>query len=287
MKVSLFFDGANFFSGWADKTGRRRIGFGKLASWLVERVGGTRLWGAYYYTGVEVDDQSRDASTEGLDRFLDALEVVPGFFVKRLPRKSRSRTCPSCGALVRFTQEKEVDTTMVAEMLGLAHADAFDICVLASGDADFCPAVEGVRSLGKQVYVATWGTADLSQRLRRVAFGHIDLLDGLSEFALDATAQDAPSSPSAPAGEPGREPDSAVPRPTGEEAFIAELRRAQGRFAGGYVGLNLFVTRWESALLDPSEEERRDILDRLTAAGKVEIYQTADNTRAIRVKDPA
>ncbi|MBW2262800.1 MAG: NYN domain-containing protein [Deltaproteobacteria bacterium] len=263
MRVVIFFDGANFFSSWADCTARRKVDFGKLAGWLVERVGGDDLWGAYYYTGVEPDD---DPSHEGLDRFLDQLESVPGFFVRRLPRKPRSRTCSACGAEVHFTQEKEVDTSIVADMLGLAHQDGFDICVLASGDADMCPAVEGVRAMGKKVFVATWGLANLSQHLRRAAFDHIELTEGLETFALE---------PLAPA-----------PSRSDESDFIAELRRAQIHFEGGYVGHSYFLTRWESPSLDPDEQKRRDVLDRLIAADSVEAYQAPDGTLAIRIKPP-
>ena len=70
---------------------------------------------------------------------------------------------------------------MVADMLRLAAVGAFDILVLMSGDADHAPAVEGVRALGRQAYVATWGGIGLSRRIRRAAFDHIDLCDSLVE----------------------------------------------------------------------------------------------------------
>lgn len=256
----MFFDGANFFSGWADATARRKIDFGKLAAWLVERVGGSSLWGAYYYTGVE--DES-DMETEGLERFLDQLESVPGFHVKRLPRRPRSRMCPACGAKVFFTQEKEVDTSIVADMITLAHNDGFDICVLISGDADMCPAVEAVRAMGKKVLVATWSQRDLSGHLRLTAFEHVDLLEGLDSYALDPSPAPTPATP---------------------ENLLAELRRAQAHFEGGYVGLSYFLNRWESPHLPSDERERRDLLDALIADDRAETYQADDGTWAIRIK---
>jgi hypothetical protein len=76
-------------------------------------------------------------------------------------------------------------------MLRLAAVDAFDVLVLISGDTDHAPAVEGVRLLGKQVYVASWGGLGLSPRLRRAAFDHINLVDGLAEFAVKIEASPA------------------------------------------------------------------------------------------------
>lgn len=71
---------------------------------------------------------------------------------------------------------------MVADMLRLAAVGAFDVLVLVSGDSDHAPAIEGVRAIGRQAYVSTWGRAGLSARLRKAAFDHIDLMEGLSQF---------------------------------------------------------------------------------------------------------
>jgi uncharacterized LabA/DUF88 family protein len=177
-----FFDGKNFHSGWRDEASGRRLTFPKLSKWLVERVGGSLLWGAYYYTGIEMGPASVTEGQKKLAGFLDMLELQPGFFVKRFPRKTTMFQCAACGAENRYTQEKEVDTTMVADMLRLAAVGAFDVLVLVSGDSDHAPAVEGVRAIGRQAYVSTWGRAGLSARLRKAAFDHIDLMEGLSSF---------------------------------------------------------------------------------------------------------
>lgn len=196
MRVCIFFDGKNFHSGWRDEAGGRRLAFPKLSRWLVERVGGSLLWGAYYYTGIEIGSAAVTEGQKKLAGFLDMLEVQPGFFVKRFPRKSSMFECAACGAENRYTQEKEVDTTMVADMLRLAAVNAFDVLVLVSGDADHAPAVEGVRGLGRQAYVSTWGRAGLSMRLRKAAFDHIDLLEGMSFF--EDTEGSGPPAPPGP-----------------------------------------------------------------------------------------
>jgi len=198
MRVCIFFDGKNFHSGWRDEAAGRRLTFPKLSKWLVERVGGSLLWGAYYYTGIEMGSAAVTEGQKKLAGFLDMLELQPGFFVKRFPRKTTMFQCAACGAENRYTQEKEVDTTMVADMLRLAAVGAFDVLVLVSGDSDHAPAIEGVRAIGRQAYVSTWGRAGLSARLRKAAFDHIDLMEGLSFF------EDAEGA--APPVPPGSEP---------------------------------------------------------------------------------
>lgn len=194
MRVCIFFDGKNFHSGWRDEASGRRLTFPKLSKWLVERVGGSLLWGAYYYTGIEMGSAAVTEGQKKLAGFLDMLELQPGFFVKRFPRKTTMFQCAACGAENRYTQEKEVDTTMVADMLRLAAVGAFDVLVLVSGDSDHAPAIEGVRAIGRQAYVSTWGRAGLSARLRKAAFDHIDLMEGLSYFE-DAEGASPPVPP--------------------------------------------------------------------------------------------
>ncbi|MBK9262463.1 MAG: NYN domain-containing protein [Polyangiaceae bacterium] len=194
MRVCIFFDGKNFHSGWRDEAAGRRLTFPKLSKWLVERVGGSLLWGAYYYTGIEMGPAAVTEGQKKLAGFLDMLELQPGFFVKRFPRKTTMFQCAACGAENKYTQEKEVDTTMVADMLRLAAVGAFDVLVLVSGDSDHAPAIEGVRAIGRQAYVSTWGRAGLSARLRKAAFDHIDLMEGLSYFE-DAEGASPPVPP--------------------------------------------------------------------------------------------
>lgn len=280
MRVALFFDGKNFYSGWRASAADRRVGFGQLASWLVEQTGGRLLWGAYYYTG---EERGAAADTDGqrkLASFLSMLELEPGFFVSRFPRKARSHVCKQCGAENRFTTEKEVDTTIVADMLRLAAVGAFDIAVLVAGDSDHAPAVEGVRTLGKQVYVATWGGHGLSPRIRRAAFDHIDLMNGLDKFAPLESGREPAAHPReiehpAPIGEVEASADA---------AFLAALKRAEAYFRDGFVGVNYFLTKWQSDGLDSSSEVRGRILDRLVETQQVETFDAANGNRALRVR---
>lgn len=306
MKVALFFDGKNFYSGWRERASRQPLDFTSLSKWLVHRAGGSILWGAYYYTGIETNLSSSGHSA--LNNFLDNLEMLPGFFVHRFPRRIKSYHCRECNAENHFSQENEVDTTMVADMLRLSAVGAFDALVLMSGDADHAPALEGVRALGRQAYVATWGGVGLSKRIRRAAFDHIDLVDSLEECSKPFSPSDS-SEPTEELGDTGTIPMVSHPidLPT-EDSFeisplarrgetvppitssdpsdilVDEVRRAESKFPSGYVGVNFFVTRWSTKYLDPDPEYRRRLIDDLVKQERIDLYMTPEGTKAIRVK---
>jgi uncharacterized LabA/DUF88 family protein len=309
MRVAIFFDGKNFHSGLRDVASGARLDFPRLAGWLVERAGGDVLWSAHYYTGIERGEAAQSEGQQGLVKFLDVLELQPGFFVHRFPRKAERRTCPHCGETIRFSQEKEVDTTIVADMLRLAAVDGFDILVLVSGDADLAPAVENVRSLGKKVFVATWGLTSLAKRLRQAAFDHIDLRDGLraSLLTLPVTLKSdglggLPHAERSPAVDPvgGLVPPlAAAPSPgvsvvpttgenvtdeEGETVFLAALADAETKFTHGYVGLHFFLNNWRYPNFDPGFAVRQRLLDQAKSRGLVEVYQVADGSLGIRCR---
>jgi hypothetical protein len=307
MKVALFFDGKNFYSGWRERAGRQPLDFTALSRWLVKRVAGSVLWGAYYYTGIETGPSAVGSGQAALTSFLDNLEMLPGYFVQRFSRRTKSYHCRDCGAENYYTQENEVDTTMVADMLRLAAVGAFDILVLMSGDADHAPAVEGVRALGRQAYVATWGGIGLSRRIRRAAFDHIDLVESLSECGRQWPVGEGEEN-TAPILVPGQTPQQvspgSLPHIAGTEderssaghhvhadseenaadVLLDEVRRAESKFPLGYVGVNFFVTRWQASQLDPDPDVRRRIIDRLVRDERIELYTTDDGTKAMRVK---
>jgi uncharacterized LabA/DUF88 family protein len=291
MKVALFFDGKNFYSGWRERAGRQPLDFAALSRWLVKRVGGSLLWGAYYYTGIETGQSAAGSGQTALTSFLDNLEMLPGYFVQRFPRRSKSYHCRECGAENYFTQENEVDTTMVADMLRLAAVGAFDILVLMSGDADHAPAVEGVRALGRQAFVATWGGVGLSRRIRRAAFDHIDLCDSLAECGRQVPAEGPEGAVNHSLLVAGPTEDGHAVTPASEsdqaaDVLVDEVRRAEAKFPSGYVGVNFFVTRWQAANLDPDPDVRRRLIDRVVREDRIELYTTDEGTKAMRVKRP-
>lgn len=283
MRVALFFDGKNFYSGWREAARGRRIDFAKLSEWLVGRTKGTSLWGAYYYTAIEENGLTPNDAQQKLAGFLDMLETQPGFFVHTFKRKIGSIACQECNAENRYFVEKEVDTSMVAHMVRLAATNAYDVLVLMSGDADYAPAIDAVRALGKQAYIASWGGTGVSKRIRNVAFDHIDMLNGISFFEREVTDEDLYADYL-----DDEDMVTEIAAVTGDEsmdAFLAELEQAQSKFSGGYVGLGYFLTRWRSTHLDTTPDVRRRVLDKLLAEGFVETYNAPDGALAIRVSE--
>ena len=276
MKVAIFVDGKNFYKGYQQHAIGRRLNFPRLTAWLTTQAGGSLLVGCHYYTGLETGTEP-DERRDGLAGFLTMLEMQRGYFVHRFPRRTETFCCKSCGADNTFTKEKEVDTTMVADMLQMAAVGAFDALVLVSGDADHAPAVEGVRSLGKIVFVSTWGGHGLAPRIRRASFDHIDLVLGLPhfEYTPEELAAMRPTSPLIRASS------------SSEEVFLNELRRAQNFHARGYVGVKYFLTRWKGEGFDMPEADKQHIFDQLLRDGKVELYDVEDGKKGLRITETA
>lgn len=277
MRVAVFYDGKNFYSGWKHAGSDSRIDFNQLTEWILKKVGGSTHVGSHYYTGVEPAYAELPESQGKLERFLNIIEVQRGFSVHRYGRQAGRHTCTHCGYEGHFTREKEVDTSLVADMVKLGAIGAYDVAVLLSGDSDYVPAIEAVQSLGKNVYVATWNGSGMSARLRSVAFDHINLCSGIDAFT-NADGEWAGS-------------DDCNISETDEEVFLAELEKAEANFSqrrpgnmrGGYVGLGFFMTKWRSPNFDPSPDLRKAIMDRLIENGDVEVYDAPDGKMALRL----
>lgn len=275
MRVALFFDGKNHMKDLRRAAKDRWLNHGQLADWVVDHIGADELFAAYYYTGVPTahdDNNDRHALTD----LLDELEKRPGFFVKRFNRRATHRDCPHCAKMINYTEEKMVDTTLVADMIMLAVRDAYDVAVVFSGDLDIAPALEAVHALGKKTWIATFGTSGLSRSLTRQAWGAINLLDHLDEFSYGDLSEDAPTLPSPVAM---RDVDQEMHR---------ELRRAEAHFqsGGGFVGAHYFIHRWKGHNIPDAPELRRQALQRLLAQGRVETY-AVDGKTALRTVDDA
>ncbi len=309
MRVALFFDGKNHTKDQRRAATDRWVDHGALAKFAVEHVGGTEMAFAWYYTGVPSEDvreegtsfvtvrrgranHEDDAPTStSLSSLLDELERKPGFFVKRFPRRPASRECPVCGQASAYTEEKMVDTSLVADLVLQAARGTFDVAVVFSGDVDIAPGIQAVHDLGRRCWVATYGTASLSRQLTRVAWGTVDLLSHLDAFS----SPDLVAPRAAPVARPQvREPAEVAP-PVVETSgtldeqavdvdVLRELRRAIAHFGlgGGFVGGHYFVHRWKGKDIPESPELRRASLQRLMSAGLVDTY-TVDGKSALRV----
>ncbi|MBI2774167.1 MAG: NYN domain-containing protein [Chloroflexi bacterium] len=278
MRVAIYFDGKNFYEALRAFDPLLEIDFERFATWLTSTVGGPEATfvGAFYYTGYSNDPAIGPLTTaQGLDVFLDYLSYARGYFVRREPRVRRTTVCRNCHTSYEYTEEKRVDTRIVADLIHYAAVDAFDIAILVSGDDDFSPAVVAVRELGKQIYVGAWPGQGVARELRAEAFGKIDFGTGVDHFARRSAHAPGPA---------GTTPQSSSP--VMDEAGLAglseqieaELRVAEGQLP--YVSRWYFVNRWRGSG-EPQERERS--LDRLVANGRAEEYTFTDDKGRLTV----
>ncbi len=86
--------------------------------------------------------------------------------------------------------QKEVDVKMACTILEQAYSDTFDVAIVVSGDRDFVPVIESIKSMGKKVEVASFDEA-FSSRLRLSA-DRYHLLNNLPIFEYMGTEQEVP-----------------------------------------------------------------------------------------------
>lgn len=281
-KVALFIDGKNFYSGWRDTANPTKINFSRMASWLADRVNADQISGAFYYTGIEVEASKKKPQRKLLN-FLDSLQQESKFTVRKFPKKSKHFTCTSCHKEHTFLQEKDTETALVSDMLEIVAKRKTDHIILVSGNSTFVSAVSVAKELGVAVHVASWDDIGMSQKLANMATTHINLMDGLKSFELlYDDARDDANSATMEEFEEFEENEEDIQ--ASNNALMEELRRAEKKFGGGYVGLNYFLNRWESRKLDNDPTYRKDIIDDLVDEGYVEIYKAADGKEAVRLK---
>ena len=147
MRGFVFIDGSNFYfklkqlsAGLGRKPVLLDFDFRRFASWLAAT---DDLAGVRYYIGAVKQDGSEKAKRlyadqQRLFRKLQrqGVEIVPGHLIRHPDRTFH---------------EKGVDVRLAVEMIRLAREDRYDRAYLLSSDTDLVPAVEEVRSFGKQV----------------------------------------------------------------------------------------------------------------------------------------
>jgi uncharacterized LabA/DUF88 family protein len=152
-RVMIFIDLANVQKAVRSKeTVGFRLDFYRLVN---ELAGPRRLIGAYVFDAVSTTDRS---NFEPKRRFLDSLRYQGFRVVVREVNYGEEG------------QQKEVDVSIATELVTGALRDMYDVAILVSGDRDFVPAVERVRSEGKRVEVAFFGDAALPGA--RSSFSH-------------------------------------------------------------------------------------------------------------------
>ena len=141
----------------------------------------------------------------GLRRWMaNTVGKFPGVIVSMTPRRARGfPTCPSChtavrscplpecGADLRGTEEKGVDTRIATDMISLAWDSNYDVAVLVSSDRDFVPVAE---FLGKRGIIVIHGAfPPAASELSQACWGNLNIPDLRHAFQREqATPYSAP-----------------------------------------------------------------------------------------------
>lgn len=159
-RVVIFVDGSNLYHCLREEFGRADVDFTRLGVLL---CAGRKLIRTYYYNAM-VRREDGEERYQAQQRFFDNLRRVP-YLDLRLGRLEKRG-----GAVV----EKGIDVRVATDMLWQAHNNVYDTAVLVSGDADYVPAVEAVKAIGKHVEVA-FPAQGRSLELRQTADRFISL----------------------------------------------------------------------------------------------------------------
>jgi len=190
LRVMVFVDGTNLyydFFGGAERSVPARA-FGE--HWTYNRhVSWPRLPQAL---ARNIEGQMREL--QGVDRPVDVVRsvVYTSMFADTAPESRRGRMFSELNDCSAFevhitetkTAEKCVDIALATDMLYNAMIDAFDVCLLVSGDRDFMPALARVRQAGKRVAIAS-GMRDRSWFLTDPSFNCQDFAPLFLENMLD------------------------------------------------------------------------------------------------------
>ncbi len=153
-RVMVFIDGSNLYHVLTQSCGRHDIQFDKFA---LKLANGRQLQRIYYYNIRQESDTNPNVGFEQ-QKFLDSLYDTPYVEVRLGIWKQRGDTMV----------EKGVDVMLATDLVTHAYNDHYDTAIVVSGDADFYPALQAVKDVGKHIEVAAFDM-NLSAESGRVA----------------------------------------------------------------------------------------------------------------------
>ena len=141
-RAMIFIDGSNLYHVLKQNTDKHDLDYKRFS----EKLTGDRELIRTYYYNIRQESPDNPRLAENQDRFLKALYETDYLEVKLGIWKARGQTMV----------EKGVDVMIASDLIMHAYEDHYDIAILVSGDADFYPAMQAVKDIGKQVEVAAF-----------------------------------------------------------------------------------------------------------------------------------
>ena len=143
-RIAVYIDGSNLYYKLRDLKLQNitYFRFGNFAKWLAR---GNKVVAKRYYVGVvrakENDKKGRKLQRNQVKLFNHLSSPKEGFIVKR-------------GVIMKndgVYHEKGVDVKIAIDLLVGAYENFYDTAIIISSDTDLVPAIEKVKSLGKEV----------------------------------------------------------------------------------------------------------------------------------------
>lgn len=153
-RVMVFIDGSNLYHVLSQGCGRHDLQFDKFSYKLAN---GRSLQRMYYYNIRQESETNPTVGTEQ-QKFLDSLYDTPYVEVRLGIWKQRGDVMV----------EKGVDVMLATDLVVHAYKDHYDTAIVVSGDADFYPALQAVKDVGKHIEVAAFDM-NMSSESARVA----------------------------------------------------------------------------------------------------------------------
>jgi len=142
-RAMVFIDAMNLYESMGGLGINTNIDYYKLSLKLIGPQ--RRLIRCHVYTGA-YDQRREPEKYAGQMRFFNRVHGMQFVTLKTRPLLFRN------GAFL----QKGVDTLIATDMVSMAFLHHYEIAFLASGDGDLAPAVEAVKSAGKQIIVASF-----------------------------------------------------------------------------------------------------------------------------------
>ncbi|MBT7079804.1 MAG: NYN domain-containing protein [Chloroflexi bacterium] len=153
-RVMVFIDGSNLYHVLSQACGRHDLQFDKFAMKLAN---GRKLQRIYYYNIRQESDSNPNVGVEQA-KFLESMYDTPYVEVRLGIWKQRGD----------IMVEKGVDVMLATDLVTNAYNDHYDTAIVVSGDADFYPALQAVKDVGKHIEVAAFDM-NLSAESARVS----------------------------------------------------------------------------------------------------------------------
>ena len=153
-RVMVFIDGSNLYHVLSQSCGRHDLQFDKFA---IKLANGRELKRIYYYNIRQESDSNPNIGVEQ-QKFLESMYDTPYVEVRLGIWKQRGD----------IMVEKGVDVMLATDLITHAYKDHYDTAIVVSGDADFYPALQAVKDVGKHVEVAAFDM-NMSAESSRVA----------------------------------------------------------------------------------------------------------------------